>query len=38
LVFIDASEAVVLVFLNQTVTNTAQKGSTTDNSRIDVTL
>jgi Mce-associated membrane protein len=38
LVSIDASDAVVIVFLNQTVTNTAQKGSTTDNSRIEVTL
>jgi Mce-associated membrane protein len=39
-VSLTASRAVVILFVNQTVTNTAQTGNapTTDNSRIEVTL
>lgn len=37
-VSIDATKAVVMLFVNQTVRNTAQQGPTTDDSRILVTL
>jgi Mce-associated membrane protein len=35
---ITSSQAVVIVFINQTVNNTAQKHTTTDESRVKVTL
>jgi Mce-associated membrane protein len=35
---ISSSQAVVLVFINQTVNNTAQKSASTDDSRVKVTL
>jgi Mce-associated membrane protein len=37
-VSITSGKAVVMLFANQSVTNTVQKGLTTDNSRIVVTL
>jgi Mce-associated membrane protein len=38
LVSLTASEAVVILFVNQTVSNTAQKGPSTDDSRVQITL
>jgi Mce-associated membrane protein len=37
-VSLTASQAVVILFVNQTVSNTAQKGPSTDNSRVQITL
>jgi Mce-associated membrane protein len=37
-VSVSSSKAVVILFVNQSVTNTAQKGTTTDESRVKVTL